>query len=68
MIEEVRNAETYAGLLMLAWLAVPDWASAGMAPFSGKGGSGHNIVNLHGFDGTPFSTTWHRMQPLIRMD
>ncbi len=65
MIEEVRNAEAYAGLLMLAWLAVPDWASAGMAPFSGKGGSGHDIVNLHGFDGNPLL---HHVAPYATTD
>ncbi|MGZ8404311.1 MAG: hypothetical protein ACXW38_01440 [Nitrospira sp.] len=44
---------TYACLVMLLWLAVPVWASAGMVPDSGKGGIGHDTVNLPCFEGNP---------------
>jgi hypothetical protein len=42
---------TYACLVMLAWLAVPAWASAGMVPYSGNGVIGHDTVTLHYFEG-----------------
>ncbi|HSA86325.1 MAG TPA: hypothetical protein VLE46_09090 [Nitrospira sp.] len=42
---------TYAGLVILAWLAAPAWASAGMVPYTGKGGIGHHTGNRHGFEG-----------------
>jgi hypothetical protein len=42
---------TYAGLVMFASLAVPVWASAGMVPYSGKGGIGNDTVNLRCLEG-----------------
>jgi hypothetical protein len=46
MIKRCEMLRMYAGLVMLAWLAVPAWASAGMVLYSGNGGIGHDTVYL----------------------
>lgn len=57
--------KAYVGLVMLAWLAVPVWASAGMVPYSGKGWIDHDTVNLRYFEGTPLI---HHMAPYATTD
>ncbi len=44
---------------------MPVWAIAGMVSYSGKGGIGHDTVNLHGFEGNPLI---HHMAPYATTD